>query len=149
MAISSTLTVDLGERSYPIVIGSGLIGEFDLTKYLNGPDCLVVTNETVGPLYIKKAQKKLPPDSVVVCLPDGEEHKTLRNAAKVLDQMVASQANRDATVVALGGGVDALSGSRRPDRRHRWPPGANCRARNPRIVIGIATKIAPTCYWHL
>ena len=105
MAISSTLTVDLGERSYPIVIGSGLISEFDLTEYLNGPDCLVVTNETVGPLYVKALQKKLPPDTSFVCLPDGEEHKTLENAAKVLDQLVASHANRDATVIALGGGV--------------------------------------------
>ena len=105
MAISSTLTVDLGDRSYPVIIGSGLIGDFDLTEYLNGPDCLIVTNETVGPLYIKAVQKKLPPDSVVVCLADGEEHKTLKNAAKVLDQLVASHANRDATVVALGGGV--------------------------------------------
>ena len=105
MAISSTLTVNLGERSYPIVIGSGLIGDFDLTEYLNGPDCLVVSNETVGPLYGEALQKKLPPDTAVVALPDGEEHKTLKNAAKVLDQLVASHANRDATVVALGGGV--------------------------------------------
>jgi 3-dehydroquinate synthase len=105
VAISSTINVDLGERSYPIVIGSGLIGNFDLTEYLKGPDCLVVTNETVGPLYTKTALKMLPPDAAVVCLPDGEQHKTLTNAAKVIDRMVASQANRDATVVALGGGV--------------------------------------------
>ena len=105
MAISSTITVDLGARSYPIVIGSGLLGDFDLVDYLSGPDCLVVTNETVGPLYLKAAQKMLPPDSVVVSLPDGEEHKTLETVARVLDELVASHANRDATVVALGGGV--------------------------------------------
>ena len=105
MANSSTITVDLGVRSYPIVIGSGLLGDFDLVDYLSGPDCLVVTNETVGPLYLKAAQKMLPPDSVVVSLPDGEEHKTLETVARVLDELVASHANRDATVVALGGGV--------------------------------------------
>ena len=105
MAISSTITVDLGARSYPIVIGSGLLGDFDLANYFNGPDCLVVSNETVGPLYLKAAQKMLPPDSVVVSLPDGEEHKTLETVARVLDELVASHANRDATVVALGGGV--------------------------------------------
>ena len=105
MAISSTITVDLGVRSYPIVIGSGLLGDFDLVDYLSGPDCLVVTNETVGPLYLKAVQKMLPPDSVVVSLPDGEEHKTLETVARVLDELVASHANRDATVVALGGGV--------------------------------------------
>ena len=105
MAISSTLTVNLGERSYPIVIGRGLVGDFDLTEYLNGPDCLVVSNETVGPLYGEALQKKLPPDTAVVSLPDGEQQKTLKNVAKVLDQLVAGQANRDATIVALGGGV--------------------------------------------
>ncbi len=105
MAISSTLTVDLGERSYPIVIGNGLLGDFDLTEYLSGPDCLIVTNATVGPLYLKTAQKHLPADVGVVSLPDGEQHKTLKTAEQVMDSLVASQANRDATVVALGGGV--------------------------------------------
>ena len=105
MKISSTLTVDLGERGYPIVIGSGLLGDFELADYLSGPDCLVVTNDTVGPLYLEAAQRKLPSDSPVVSLPDGEQHKTLKTAAKVLDKLVASHANRDTTVIALGGGV--------------------------------------------
>lgn len=105
MAISSTITVDLGARSYPIVIGSGLIGEFDLSGYLSGPDCLVVSNDTVAPLYLKSAQQMLPPDAVVVSLPDGEEYKTLETAKQVLDSLAASHANRDVTVVALGGGV--------------------------------------------
>ena len=105
MAISTTLTVNLGERSYPIVIGNSLLGDFDLVGYLAGPDCLVVTNETVGPIYLETLKGSLPPDGGVVSLPDGEQHKTLANAAQVLDQLVASHANRDATVVALGGGV--------------------------------------------
>ena len=105
LAVSTTLTVDLGERSYPIVIGSGLLGDFDFTEYLDGPDCLIVSNETVAPLYLEAAQRKLPADTVVVSLPDGEEHKTLKTAEQVLDSLVASGANRDATVMALGGGV--------------------------------------------
>jgi len=104
LAIHTTINVNLGERSYPIVIGNGLLGEFDLTDFLAGPDCLVVTNETVGPLYLDALVRNLPAESVV-SLPDGEHHKTLTNAAQVLDQLVASHANRDATVVALGGGV--------------------------------------------
>ena len=104
MAIHTTINVNLGERSYPIVIGNGLLGDFDLTDFLIGPDCLVVTNETVGPLYLDTLGKNLPAESVV-SLPDGEQHKTLSNAAQVLDQLVSSHANRDATVVALGGGV--------------------------------------------
>jgi 3-dehydroquinate synthase len=105
LAISRTITVDLGERSYPIVIGNGLLGDFELSDYLSGPDCLVVTNDTVGPLYLEATQKKLPSDTVVVSLPDGEQHKTLDSAARVLDELVASHANRDTTVVALGGGI--------------------------------------------
>ena len=104
MAIHTTINVNLGERSYPIVIGNGLLGDFNLTEYLGGPDCLVVTNETVGPLYLETLARSLPADAVVL-LPDGEQHKTLTNAAQVLDQLVSSNANRDATVVALGGGV--------------------------------------------
>jgi len=105
LVISTTLTVNLGERSYPIVIGNGLLGDFNLTDYLAGPDCLVVTNETVGPIYLETLKSNLPPGGDVVSLPDGEQHKTLTNAAQVLDQLVSGRANRDATVVALGGGV--------------------------------------------
>ena len=54
-----TIIVELGERSYPIVIGSGLLGEFDLAEYLAGEDCLIVSNETVAPLYIDKARARL------------------------------------------------------------------------------------------
>jgi 3-dehydroquinate synthase len=105
LAISSTVTVDLGERSYPIIIGSGLIGDFDLADYLDGPDCLVVTNETVAPLYLPAMQKMLPAGRVVESLPDGEQYKTLKTVETVLDRLAASEANRDATVIALGGGV--------------------------------------------
>ncbi len=105
MAISSTVNVELGERSYPIVIGNGLIGEFELSDYLDGSDCLVVTNETVAPLYLPAMQKMLPEGRVVESLPDGEQYKTLKTAEIVLDRLAASQANRDATVIALGGGV--------------------------------------------
>jgi len=102
---STTLTVELGDRSYPIVIGSGLLDGFDLGEYLAGPDWTVVTNETVGPLYLDKLAARLPPGGTVVTLPDGEAHKTLGTAAGVLDRLVAQKAGRDATLIALGGGV--------------------------------------------
>jgi 3-dehydroquinate synthase len=109
LAISSTITVELGERSYPIVIGNGLLGHFELGGYLGGPDCLLVTNDTVGPLYLETVKKKLPSDSIVVSLPDGEQHKTLKSAARVLDELVASHANRDTTVVALARPVSIMN----------------------------------------
>jgi 3-dehydroquinate synthase len=102
-----TLTVELGARSYPIVIGAGLLdGEFDFSSYLAGPDCLVVTNETVGPLYLDRLLACLPGANVQsVSLPDGEQYKTMATVEAVLDSLVAMRAGRDATVIALGGGV--------------------------------------------
>jgi len=102
-----TITVELGERSYPIVIGSGLLGGgFDLTPHLASDDCLIVSNETVAPLYLDKLTANLEGCEVEsVNLPDGEAFKTIETAASVLDKLVASKANRDTTVIALGGGV--------------------------------------------
>ena len=102
-----TLELDLGERSYPIVIGRGLLGgDFDLSGYLSGQDCLIVSNETVAPLYLEAIRKKLP-DTVVhsINLPDGESFKTMASVESVIDSLVNAHANRDTTVVALGGGV--------------------------------------------
>ncbi len=102
-----TITVDLGERSYPIVIGSGLLGGgFDLTEYLAGNDCLIVSNDTVAPLYLEKLEANLDGSAVdSICLPDGEAHKTGATMNLVLDKLVSTHANRDTTVIALGGGV--------------------------------------------
>ncbi|MGI9203129.1 MAG: 3-dehydroquinate synthase [Woeseiaceae bacterium] len=101
------LKVELGERSYPIVIGSGLIaGGYDLSPYTNGRDCLIVSNDTVAPLYLENLTGCLPGVATqVVELPDGESHKTIASAAKILDELVGSRAGRDVTVIALGGGV--------------------------------------------
>ena len=101
------LNVELGARSYPIVIGRELLGgRFDLGEYVRGADCLVVTNETVGPLYLDKLLTNLPGrDAASIALPDGEAHKTLATMQSILDRLVASGANRDTTVIALGGGV--------------------------------------------
>jgi len=102
-----TITVELGDRSYPIVIGQGLLGGgFDLAGHLAGDDCLIVTNETVAPLYLRKLTGNLSGRSVEsINLADGEEFKTVEAVTAVLDKLVSSRANRDTTVIALGGGV--------------------------------------------
>ena len=105
MTTSQTLTVDLGARSYPIIIGSGLLAEFDLASHLRGPDCLVVTNETVGPMYLERLLENFASERNIISLPDGEKYKTANSAESVIDKLVACSANRDTTVVALGGGV--------------------------------------------
>ena len=105
--MSATLTVNLGDRSYPIVIGRGLLGGgFDLSPYVRGGDCLVVSNETVAPLYYDKLIADLEGRNVThINLPDGESYKTVATVQSLLDRLVESRANRDVAVIALGGGV--------------------------------------------
>lgn len=107
MAILHTLDVDLADRSYPIVIGRDLLtGEFDLAEHVSGPDCMIVSNDTVAPLYLESLMAGLSGKTAgTVILPDGEEHKTIASAMTVIDALVAAGANRDTTVIALGGGV--------------------------------------------
>ncbi len=105
--MSTSITVELGERSYPVAIGSGLLGGgFDLSEHVRGGDCLVVTNETVAPLYLDSLIGNLGGTSVdSISLADGEEFKTMQAVESVIDQLVKCRANRDTTVIALGGGV--------------------------------------------
>jgi 3-dehydroquinate synthase len=107
MAAAQTVSVDLGDRSYPIFIGSELLdGGLDLSEFVSGPNCLIVSNEIVAPLYLDRTRPNFHGKKIATLeLPDGEIHKTVATMQKVLDQLVASRANRDTTVVALGGGV--------------------------------------------
>ncbi|MGH8196035.1 MAG: 3-dehydroquinate synthase [Woeseiaceae bacterium] len=107
MPVAHTITVALGDRSYPIVIGRGLVdGGVDLAPFLDGPACLIVTNDTVAPLYLERLRRCLREhDTRSVSLPDGESFKTMASAESVIDALVAMRAGRDAAVIALGGGV--------------------------------------------
>ncbi len=107
MPKNCTITVDLGERSYPIVIGKGLLtGGYDLAGSVTGPDCLIVSNETVAPLYLDTLKSCLDGRKVAETnLRDGEKWKTLDASAAILDKLADIGANRDTTVIALGGGV--------------------------------------------
>ncbi len=102
-----TLQVDLGPASYPISIGSGLLTDRNLLdSQIPGRDLLIVTNTTVARLYLAKLTASFSQRRMAECiLPDGEQHKTLQTAGWVLDALVANKMNRDATVLALGGGV--------------------------------------------
>ena len=103
----NTLTVELGSRSYPILIGSGLLARADLlAQHVPGRDVLLVSNTTVAPLYAAALKKGLGERRIVeVTLPDGESHKTLATVTRMLDVLVANRFARDCTVLALGGGV--------------------------------------------
>jgi len=107
MTAQQTISVDLGDRSYPIVIGSGLLdGGLDLSEFVPGPNCLIVSNETVAPLYLDRILPNFNGKNITtLALPDGEVHKSVATMQKILDKLVESRANRDTTVVALGGGA--------------------------------------------
>jgi 3-dehydroquinate synthase len=101
------LKVDLGSRSYPILIGKGLLGDRELyRRHVPARDVLIVSNTIVAPLYLGALEAALRPRRVVATLlPDGESHKTLSNVARILDVLVANRFGRDCAVLALGGGV--------------------------------------------
>ena len=102
-----TIQVDLGATRYPIAIGPGLLSDNRwLAGNVPGEALLVVTNTTIAPLYLQRLCTGLGDREVHSCiLPDGEQFKTLQTAGIVLDALVAHRLHRDATVVALGGGV--------------------------------------------
>jgi 3-dehydroquinate synthase len=77
-----------------------------LAAHIRAQDLMIVTNTTVAPLYLAKLTDGLFPRRVAPCiLPDGEQHKTLQTVGRVFDALVGKKMNRDATVLALGGGV--------------------------------------------
>jgi 3-dehydroquinate synthase len=102
-----TLQVDVGHSRYLITIGSGLLGDrAHLDALIPGRDLLVVTNTIVGRLYLSTLRAALGGRNLSECiLPDGEQHKTLKTAGRVLDELVGKKLNRDGIVLALGGGV--------------------------------------------
>jgi len=106
-ALPHTLQVGLGERGYPIRIGPGLLARHSsYPEDLVGADVLVVTNEVVAPLYLDALTQALGRRRVEsLVLPDGEAHKDLATFASIIDRLAESSFHRDATLIALGGGV--------------------------------------------
>ncbi|WP_040727321.1 3-dehydroquinate synthase [Thiomicrorhabdus sp. Kp2] len=102
-----TLKVELGDRSYPIFIGQGLMGNAELVKpYVKGQQVLIVTNTTVAPLYLEACKKAFADFNVQsVVLPDGEEYKNLETLNLVFDKLIGERFDRSCTLIALGGGV--------------------------------------------
>lgn len=102
-----TLNVDLGSRSYPILIGPDLLKDPEVfRRHVDFRDILIVSNTTVAPLYLRFLEESLQPRRVVATLlPDGESHKTLSTVGRIEDVLVANRFARDCAVVALGGGV--------------------------------------------
>ena len=109
MQLDHTLNVDLGERSYPIYIGTGLVGETDLiADHILGSSALIVSNTRVAPLYldpVKQALDNCGTRHDEIILEDGEQHKTLASVETIIDQLLRQRHDRRTTLIALGGGV--------------------------------------------
>ncbi|MEM8513246.1 shikimate kinase/3-dehydroquinate synthase [Massilia sp. MP_M2] len=104
-----TLNVELGDRSYPIEIGAGLLDDAALlARHIGGHKVAIVTNTTVAPLYLDKVAGHLRAagrDVLEIVLPDGEEHKNWQSLNLVYDALLQNKCDRKTTLVALGGGV--------------------------------------------
>lgn len=102
-----TVSVELGLRSYPIFIGSGILSdEKYYLPYLDSTKVLVVTNTTIAPLYLDKVKKALSrQSSFELILPDGEQFKTIDTLNIVFSCLLENRFDRTSTLVALGGGV--------------------------------------------
>jgi len=103
----STLTVKLGERSYPIFIQADLLQQQNLiAPYLKTNKVVLVSNDVVEPLYAQSIINSLSGFEVeTIVLPDGEQHKNLHSFEVVITRLLEMSAARDTTLIALGGGV--------------------------------------------
>jgi 3-dehydroquinate synthase len=101
------LEVALGDRSYPIYIGQGLVADPRWYQpHIRGRQVMIVSNETVAPLYLAQVEQALGGYQLArVILPDGEEYKTLAIWHRIFDGLLCNRFSRDCTLVALGGGV--------------------------------------------
>ncbi|VTP68187.1 3-dehydroquinate synthase [Serratia rubidaea] len=108
-AIMERVTVTLGERSYPITIAAGLFNDpASFMPLKAGDQVMLVTNQTLAPLYLEQVRNVLEQSGVVVdqvILPDGEQYKSLAVLEQVFSALLAKPHGRDTTLVALGGGV--------------------------------------------
>ncbi|NHC03740.1 3-dehydroquinate synthase [Acinetobacter sp. 187] len=103
-----TLFVELGDRRYPIFIGSHLNPQQLLEPYIQGQQVMIVTNTTVQPLYLEHyvtAIEALGKKVNTCVLPDGEQYKNIEHLNLIFDALLEAGFNRDCTVLALGGGV--------------------------------------------
>lgn len=102
-----TLTLNLGDKSYPIYIGQGLLSKSELlTQHIAGKQVMIVTNTTVAPLYLAQVKALLNDYTLAeVILADGEQYKTLDTVNTIFTALLDARFDRTCTLIALGGGV--------------------------------------------
>jgi 3-dehydroquinate synthase len=106
---STSVTIDLGDRSYDILIGEGLVQDASAFAGLpKSSKALIVTNTTVGPLYTSKLREAIAPlhkHVLDIELPDGEQHKDWPALNDIFTRLLEEAADRKTVLYALGGGV--------------------------------------------
>jgi 3-dehydroquinate synthase len=102
-----TLSVDLGARSYPIHVGSALLGQRDLfAPYCEHGQVCIVTDDLVAPLYLERLQHTLAGFKLhSTILPNGEQNKHWQTLDRIFTFLLKNELGRDTTLIALGGGV--------------------------------------------
>lgn len=107
--LGTAVHIHLGERSYPITIGSGLLGDAATYQHLPAASCaLIVSNTTVAPLYAAQLQAALQTrygKVLLLTLPDGEGHKDWPTLQLIFDVLLQNTCDRKTVLFALGGGV--------------------------------------------
>ncbi|HXS51142.1 MAG TPA: 3-dehydroquinate synthase [Usitatibacter sp.] len=103
------LEVSLGDRSYPVHIGPGLLDDASLfAPHVAGRTAAIVTNTTVDAMYrprLAQALERAGARCLAIGLPDGEAHKSWQTLDRVFEALLRAQADRRTVLVALGGGV--------------------------------------------
>jgi 3-dehydroquinate synthase len=103
-----TININIEKRGYPIYVGQGLLENYDLfKKHIPGKRVAIVSNEKVASLYLQKISDTLcvEKEIIPIILPDGEAFKNSESLNLIYDGLLAGKANRQITLIALGGGV--------------------------------------------
>ena len=103
-----TINIQFDERSYPIYIGQGLISDYELiSQHLPHKKIAVITNDLIADIYLKPLLDSLSPhkDVISIILPDGEKYKNTNSLNTIYSELLKSKADRNITLIALGGGV--------------------------------------------
>jgi len=103
-----TININLEKRSYPIYVGEGLLENYDLfKKHIPNKKVAIITNDKIASLYLQKISNTLlaEKDIIPIVLPDGESFKNFETLNLIYDALLTNQANRQITLIALGGGV--------------------------------------------
>ncbi len=107
----SRLPVTLGERTYDILVGAGLLARAGslIAPVLPAKRVAVVTDATVGPLHLETLRQGLESAGIALCaictVPPGEASKSMASYGQLLEELLAAGVDRRTTIIALGGGV--------------------------------------------